>query len=182
MEKRTFEYYCDDIENVENYEAAKKDNFKGWVCHHRLGLEVTGGVCDVTPQDLKDWGLYYHRPADELIFLTLSEHSSLHNKGNTHSKGRTPWNRGKKIGPLSEEHKRKISEASKGKKHGPVSEETKRKMSESKKGCIPWNKGGSSWSKGKHLSEEHKKRLSEAHKGKLKCKHWKLVEGKRLWY
>lgn len=31
--------------------------------------------------------------------------------------------------------------------------------------------------KGK-LSEEHKKKLSEAYKGK----HWKLVDGKRVWY
>lgn len=179
MKKRTFEYYCDDIENVENYEAAKADNFKGWNCHHRLELEVTGGVCDVTPQDLKDWDLYYHRPADELIFLTVSEHSSLHKKGNTYGKGHSAWNKGKKIGPRSEEIKKKISKSNMG-KH--LSEETKLKISEA---C----KGKSSF-QGKHHSEETKKKISELLKGKhkgedrgkLKGKHWKLVDGKRVWY
>lgn len=65
---------------------------------------------------------------------------------------------------LSEEHKRKISEAKKGKKHSPLSEETKRKISEA--------------NKGKHHTEETKKKWSEAKKGK----HWKLVDGKRVWY
>ena len=32
--------------------------------------------------------------------------------------------------------------------------------------------------KGKKLSEEAKRKLSEAKKGK----HWKLVDGKRVWY
>lgn len=46
---------------------------------------------------------------------------------------------------------------------------------------------------GKHLSEEHKKKLSEAKKNMSdetrnkiaeakKGKHWKLVDGKRVWY
>ena len=48
------------------------------------------------------------------------------------------------------------------------SEETKRKMSESHKG--------------KPKSEEHKRKLSEAHKGQRKGMHWKLVDGKRIWY
>ena len=30
----------------------------------------------------------------------------------------------------------------------------------------PYNKGKSSWNKGKKLSEEHKRKLSESHKGK----------------
>ena len=179
MRKRTFEYYCDNIENVENYEAAKKDDFKGWQCHHRLELVATGGVCDVDRQDLIDWNIYFNRPADELIFLKANEHKSLHNKG------KLGWNKGKKLGPCSEETKRKISEAKKGVTR---SEETKRKLSEAHKG--------------KHLSEEHKRKLSEAMKGKnkgkkfgslseerkkilsdaYKGKHWKLVDGKRVWY
>ncbi len=53
----------------------------------------------------------------------------------------------------SEEHKRKISESSKGKKRGPHSEEQKRKMSESHKG-------------------------NRSTKGK----HWKLVDGKHVYY
>ena len=57
------------------------------------------------------------------------------------------------------------SKANKGKKR---SEETRRKMSEVHKG--------------KHLSEEQKKKLSEAHKGKYKGKHWKLVDGKRVYH
>jgi len=69
--------------------------------------------------------------------------------------GQIPWNKGKKRKPFSEEHKRKLSEATKGEnnpmygKHGkdnpnygkPRSEETRRKWSESRKGNVPWNKG-----------------------------------------
>ena len=32
----------------------------------------------MTMKDLVAKGLYYHRPASELIFMTLSEHSQLH--------------------------------------------------------------------------------------------------------
>ncbi len=77
---------------------------------------------------------------------------------------------------ISEEHKRKISEAmkgntySKGKKR---SDETKRKMTESKRGkkCGPH-------------SEERKRKIAEAMKGNRsnKGKHWKLVDGKRVYY
>lgn len=75
---------------------------------------------------------------------------------------------------LSEETKKKISEAHKGKHY---SEETKRKMSES-------HKGKNIWMKGRHFSEETKKKMSEAHKGNTnnRGKHWKLVDGKRVWY
>ena len=88
---------------------------------------------------------------------------------------------------LSEEHKRKIGEANKGKRH---SVEQNRKHSEFMKGRTPWNKGKSGY-----FSEESKKRMSEARKGKpkseewkkkvseaLKGRHWKLVDGKRVWY
>ena len=54
----------------------------------------------------------------------------------------------------SDESKKKMSEA-----HKNMSEETKKKMSEA-------HKGQTAWSKGKKFSEEHKKKLSEAHKGK----------------
>lgn len=59
---------------------------------------------------------------------------------------------------------RGMSKAMKGKHH---SEETKKKMSEAHKG-----------KKHKPLTEEHKRDISKAFKGK----HWKLVDGKRVWY
>lgn len=46
-------------------------------------------------------------------------------------------------------------------------------------------KGRAAWNKGKHPSEESRKRMSEAKKGKpspRKGMHWKLVDGKRVWY
>ena len=131
-------YCCEDISKIENYELAKKDNFKGWVCHHRLELIKTGAVVDSTMQDLIDRGIYYNRPADELIFLTRPDHSKLHGAA------------------ISEETKRKISEAlkdnqnHKGKSH---SEETRRKLSKVSKG----NRSH----KGKHHSEEARRKLSE---------------------
>lgn len=87
-------------------------------------------------------------------------------------------NKGKKLGPRSEEIKRKIAKAMKGKKKSPLSEEQKRKLSEA-------NKGQKAWNKGQPLSEEIKRKISESKKGKttkLKGKHWKLVNGKRVYY
>ena len=115
--KHTFERYCKDYENIENYEAAKKDNFKGWECHHRLETHNSDGerrLVDITKKELQALGMYWNRPAEELIFLTTIEH-------NAYDKGKH----------RSEEVKKKMSEARKGK---PKSEETRKRMSEAKKG------------------------------------------------
>ena len=104
-------------------------------------------------------------------------------------KGRTPWNKGKKGLQTawnkgkhhSEETKRNISESKKGRtpwnkgKSGYISEESRKKMSEAKKGKTTWNKE-------KSLSEETKRKMSESLKGLHKGMHWKLVDGKRVWY
>lgn len=125
--------YCKDYTKIENYKEAVADTTQIWDCHHKLELVKTGAVVDTTKKDLIDWGIYYNRPADELIFLTRADHYILHNKGKSH-KGK----------PHSEEWKREHSEAMKGR---TFSEEAKRMMSAAKKG-----------------------------------KHWKLVDGKRVWY
>lgn len=96
-------------------------------------------------------------------------------------KGKTSWSKGKHF---SEEHKRKISESKKGNssyKGHHHSDETRRKQSEAHKGQIPWNKG----KKCKHHTEEEKNRISESLKGhhsNVKGKHWKLIDGKRVYY
>lgn len=83
-----------------------------------------------------------------------------------------PCNKGKK---LSGEHKRKLSEAKKGKKRKPFSNDTKQKISEArKKQTAPML--------GKLHSEETKRKMSKAMKGIHKGKHWKLVDGKRVWF
>ena len=141
--KHKFEYFCKDYENIENCQKAKVDNFKGWDCHHRLETHNSDGerrLVDITKKELIALGMYYNRPANELIFLPSSEHTSLHRKGKK----------------LSEEARKKMSGARKGKKR---SEETKKKISESHKGQIAWYKG-------KKLSEEHKKKMSDALKGR----------------
>lgn len=153
---RTFELYCNNIENVENYEKAKADNFEGWDCHHRLETHTSDGerrLVDIIKKELIDLGIYYHRPSEELIFLTTKEHRSLHRKGKQ----------------LSEETCKKISDARKGKKYGPLSEETKKKMSEAHKGKPHSEESRRNMSeahKGKHYSEETRKKMSESRKGK----------------
>lgn len=86
-------------------------------------------------------------------------------------KGKTVWNKGKHCKPLTEEQKRKISEKLKGRpannKGKRLLEETKRKISVAQKGR-----------KKPIRSDEHRKKQSEAMKGK----HWKIVDGKRIYY
>ena len=129
------QYCIEDFSLIENYELAINDDTQIWECHHRKEIELK-----LSGKQLDELGLYFNRPANELIFLTKSEHRSLHHKGKH----------------LSEEHKQKLSESLKG-QH--PSEESKRKNSES-------HKGKKSGMKGKHHSEEAKQKISEACRGK----------------
>ena len=141
-----FKRYCKNYQDIENYEKAKVDDFIGWHCHHRLETHTPDGkrrVVDIPYKELKALGMYYNRPAEELIFLTTREHNAF-------KKGQTAWNKGKK---MSEEYCRKNSESHKGKY---ASEETRRKMREARKGKQPML--------GKHHTEEAKRKMSEAHK------------------
>lgn len=81
---------------------------------------------------------------------------------------------------MSEEWIAKIAKARKGKKHGPLSEETKRKISEANSGKVRsaemreamsnyWRGrlfGENNPNYGNHLSEDARRRISEARKGK----------------
>ena len=146
--KYNFKCYCKDYKNIENYEKAKADDFKNWEVHHRLETHNSDGerrLVDITADELKSLDMYYNRPADELIFMTIYEHSRLHMKGKhlseetrkkigAASKGRSAWNKGKK---MSEEFCRKNSESHKGEKNSFYgkrhSEETKKKIAEAKR-------------------------------------------------
>lgn len=154
-------FCCEDISHIENYNEAVNSN-ELYCCHHRLEIQ-DDKILSV--QELIDMGLYYNRPASELIFMKYSEHSTLHGKN------RKP------------ESLKRISEKMKGNKNGctPCSVEKRIKISLAQKG--------------KKLSDEHRRKLSEAHMGhklddehKLKMllahknRHWKLIDGKRVWY
>jgi len=104
MRKHKWLNYCPErFTEIENYEKAASDNFKGWVCHHKLGEHC------FSTEELKKFGLYFDRTPGELIFLTRKEHYDIHEFGI-----KTQF----KVGhskPLSEEHKKHISESSIGK-------------------------------------------------------------------
>lgn len=103
--------------------------------------------------------------AENLRWVTNKENSNnpLSRKHNSEvRKGKPSMFKGK---TLSEETKRKISEAHKGKPGKPHSEETKRKISDTLKGKTHSEEAKRKM-RGRHLSEETKRKLSEAHKGK----------------
>ena len=75
--RQRWKLYSKDYTNIENYDLAKADNFKGWHCHHRLELHPDGSI-RFTRESLIALDLYVNRPANELIFLRHSEHSKLH--------------------------------------------------------------------------------------------------------
>ena len=109
-ESRVKKYCKEELSKIENYDKAIADTTQVWHCHH-----MTETWWNCSKKELIENECYYNRKACELIFLTPTEHSKLHNKGKK----------------LSEETRRKISESTKGKK---FSEETRRKLSEAHKG------------------------------------------------
>ena len=76
-------YCCEDISLIENYEQAANDKTQIWHCHHRLGVKLSAA-------ELIEFGLYWNRPASELIFLTPSEHHLIHSLGKQPALG-TIW-------------------------------------------------------------------------------------------
>lgn len=97
---------------------------KGYVLHHKDDTLM-----------LTDINRYIEWRPEDLVVMTLSEHSKLHNTGLVRS----------------EETREKLSKANKG-KH--LTEETRKKMSEAAKGKQKWL--------GKHHSEETKQKMRDA--------------------
>ena len=178
--------YCSEpLELIENYQQALAEGFVGWCIHHKR--EIQQDWTRVSVQELKDKGLYFHRPASELVFMRNGEHCSLHNIGNTYMKGRhhsaemrkkMSEARSGENNPFfgkhhSAEMRKKMSEAKRGKHH---SAEARKKISESKKGeNHPFF--------GKHHSEETRRKISEAKKGKHYPKLSEVKKGLHLhWY
>ena len=114
-EKYAKNFCCEDLSLIENYELAINDTTKMWECHHRG--EVLP-CCRFSRDDLKKFGLYYSRPASELIFLTPTAHRQLHYKG-------VPRPDLKGV-PRSEATKKAISDAKKGVPIGPMSDAHKK--------------------------------------------------------
>lgn len=146
-EKRARKYCKEELSKIKNYDKAIADTTQVWHCHH-----MTETWWNCSRKELIANECYYHRKACELVFLTPAEHMRLHNTGKL----------------LSDETRKKISEAEKGEKH-PLygshrSNETRKKISDAKK-LNPMT-GDKNPFFGKHHSEETCKKISEAMKGK----------------
>ena len=70
--------YCsEDVALIENYREAISDQTRTWDIHHRRECDSEGRTL-FTHKQLKEMGLYFKRPASELIFVTKSMHKKLH--------------------------------------------------------------------------------------------------------
>ena len=73
--------YCKEYWKIENYEKAMNDLDNIWFCHHRLETHSLNGEKlekQTSIQELKELGLYYNRPSNELVFLTCQQHRKVH--------------------------------------------------------------------------------------------------------
>lgn len=129
-------FCCEDISLIENYDKAVADPTQIWVTHHRAEILPCGNY---TVDDLKQFNLYYNRPASELIFLSQSEHMRLHKFGKHPNKW--CWCKGKK---MSDEFRKNCSNGMKryfASIGGKLSDEHKRKDSEALTGLWYWTDG-----------------------------------------
>lgn len=164
--------FCkEDICNIENYYEAISDNNELWVCHHRDEIRVlpSGMVVKRSSEELKESGRYYNCPANELIFMRRSEHARLHSTGRIYSAetrnklSKSAYNQWKDQD--RESMGNKVSKALKGRKL------TKEHVENMRAGHT-----------GLKRSEEYKKQQSIRMKGLHKGQHWKVVNGRRVWY
>ena len=137
----TAKRYCsEDISKIENYDKAIADITKTWHCHHSAEILPCGAYSTKT---LMKFGLYWERPANELIFVTCQQHMRIHKIGNIFGRKGKP---GTRLGAITSEQTKNKIRASKIGKPSPrkgvhLLESTKTKMSESKIGRHWYNDG-----------------------------------------
>ena len=111
MISRNITKICKDFTKIENYSKAVLDTSQVWICHHRLETHYRkNGEWfrrdeDISVEQLIKDSKYFDVPASELIFMTIQEHSQLHeywkkrrsktNSG-TWQEGHDSWNKGTK--------------------------------------------------------------------------------------
>ena len=77
-DRHTKRFCSEPLSHIENYEVASSDSEHMWECHHRAEILPCGRY---SIKELKACGMYFNRPASELIFLRHDVHRSLHHKG-----------------------------------------------------------------------------------------------------
>lgn len=99
--------YCrDPISNIEGYDEALNDLDHKYVIHHRLEtckrnrktgkFDIKRDPSEYVDRDtLKAFGLYFNRPANELVYMRYDEHSRLHTSGRGFGT-RKDYNKGKR--------------------------------------------------------------------------------------
>lgn len=115
--------FCSEpLENIENYDKAVADKEHMWECHHIAEILPCGSY---SREDLKKVGLYWKRPASELVYLRHDEHRALHAKNRKPETSRriaekvAMRNRGRKA---SAETRRRLSLSHMGKHPSPSAE------------------------------------------------------------
>lgn len=110
---KTVKRFCKEpLENIENYDNAISDP-EMWHCHHRDEVRVLpSGITVYRYKDeLIENGRYYGCPANELIFLSRSEHHKLHISNPITKERISQTLMGHKGVKHTEESRRKISDA-----------------------------------------------------------------------
>lgn len=164
--------FCRTPELIENYEEAINDTEEVWVCHHRDECKtLPSGIMVIrTKEELEENGRYYDCPPNELIFLRKKEHAGLHIRYRNLDHNSDINKR--RIAAVKEnskkpEYRKKLSESLTGIKKAPLSEEHKKRISEANKiqyanGRKPKGAMTMEW------TEERRKQVSERFKGKPK--------------
>lgn len=185
ISKYTVMQYCKNYTDIENYDKAISDTEHTWICHHKLEAWFSR-------IELEQMNRYYNVSARELVFCkNRNEHFKYPHKGFEDARLKKT---GVKRGPYTQEHRDKISKALKGKKRPDVSiarkgmkftEEHKRNLSIAAMGrkfSPETILKRSSKMKGHIVSEETRRKIGLANSIKNKGKHWKLENGKRVYY
>lgn len=85
-------FCCEDLSLIENYQEALSDQNETWECHHRQEVVIDGTGIHITSQkELIEKGLYYNRPASELIFMRNSDHMRMHSVLNNKGESNPMW-------------------------------------------------------------------------------------------
>ena len=128
--------YCtESIENIEGYipESLRKEKM---VIHHRLESHDENNQLRtrfLSVQQLKDAGLYYNRPASELIWMTDTEHKKLHQQDLSYKENLEKMS-AKNIGrKLTDNQKQIMREKALGRKHSSASKQKLREANLGKK-------------------------------------------------